>query len=74
MIVHLPEKGGGEDPEDDEGEDLPCDTGHHEIVAHVDHVAPVVGCGCDAATCTLQDEGEEVAEDEDPGVKSRFQP
>lgn len=47
--------------------DLPGDTGHHEIVAEL-LVAGRVRGGCDAAARTLQDEREQVAQDEDPGV------
>ncbi len=55
--------------EDEEGEDLPDDTGHHEIVAHVLHRGAVIGCRCDASAGSLQDEGEEIGEAEDPGVE-----
>ena len=53
--------------EQDQGRDLPCDTGHHEIVAEFLGGVRVSGGG-DATAGALEDEGEEIAEDEDPGV------
>ena len=56
--------------EDEEGEDLPDDTGHHEIVAGgLQGGAGVGGCGS-TTPGSLEDEREEITEDEDPGVES----
>lgn len=52
---------------------MPDDTGHHEVVANVLHGLVVVGSGGDAAAGTLEDEGEKVAQDEDPGVVARLE-
>ena len=59
---------GYKDREHDERGDLPGDTGHHEIVADLLRGFRVC-CRGDAAACALQDEGEQITEDEDPGVE-----
>lgn len=59
---------GDEEAEDDEGEDLPDDTGHHEVVARLLHGGSAVSGGGQASSSALEDEGEEIAKDEDPGV------
>lgn len=60
--------GAHEDAEDQEGDDLPDDAGHHEVVADLLLVVVVRCRGGDASARALEDEGEEVAADEDPGV------
>lgn len=40
----------------------------HQVVADVLHIAAVIGRGGDAAARALQDEREQVAQDEDPGI------
>ena len=47
--------------------DLPDDTGHHQVVAHLFHVFRVGGSG-DATSRTLEDEREEITEAEDPCI------
>ena len=47
---------------------MPDDARHHHVVADVLHGVVAVGRGGEAATGALQDEREDVAEDEDPGV------
>lgn len=64
---------GDEGAEHQEGGDLPGYPGHHEIVADL-LVSVRVGGSCDTATSTLQDEREQVARDEDPGVVFRPYP
>lgn len=61
---------GDQSAEDDERGYLPNNTGHHEIVADLLHVAAAVGSGCDATTRSLKDQGEEIAQNEDPGVQA----
>ena len=39
--------------EDEEGEDLPYDTGHHEVVTDILQRGARVGGGCDASTGSL---------------------
>ena len=55
--------------EDEEGDHLPHDTSHHEVVANILHVRAMIGCSCDASTGSLDDEGEKVGEAEDPSVE-----
>ena len=55
--------------EDEEGDHLPYDTSHHEVVANILHVRAIIGCSCDASTGSLNNEGEKVGEAEDPGVE-----
>ncbi|KAK7995646.1 hypothetical protein PG990_014419 [Apiospora arundinis] len=54
--------------EGDEREDLEGETGDHDVDAHVDLGLVAVARGRDATTSTLQDQGDEVEGDEDPGV------
>lgn len=49
------------------GEDLPHQTGDHDVLA-TDGSGVGSGRGCDASASTLQDECEEIATDEDVGV------
>jgi len=57
-----------QDAEDDEGKDLPDDTGHHEIVAGLLHSGSALGGGGNTSSGSLEDEGEQIAEDKDPRV------
>ena len=59
---------GHQTAEDEEGDDLPDDTGHHEVIAGLLQGRTAVGCGGDATSGTLEDEGQEITENEDPGV------
>jgi len=47
---------------------LPDNTGHHEVVAGLLHGGSVAGGGGNASSGSLEDEGEQVAEDEDPRI------
>lgn len=49
------------------GEDLPHQASDHNVLA-ADGSGVSAGCGCDAPACTLEDECEEIATDEDVGV------
>lgn len=53
-----------EDYEDAEGEDLEGETGYHDVVPGCGAFVGVCCCGGDAATCGLEEEGEEIAGDE----------
>ena len=57
-----------QNPEDQQRGDLPGDTGHHEVVPDI-LVGLGIGCGGDASARALEDEREQIAEDEDPGVE-----
>ena len=59
-----------QDAEGEQRKDLPRDPGHHEVVAEVLGATGVCRSG-DAAAGALQDEGEQIAQDEDPGVVLR---
>lgn len=64
---------GDQGAEHQESGDLPGYASHHQVVAEL--LATVrVGGSCDPATSTLQDEREQVAQDEDPGVVFRPYP
>ena len=60
---------GDHSAEDEEGDHLENDTGHHEIVADFLHVRARIGRRCDASAGSLYDEGEKIGEAEDPGVE-----
>lgn len=52
---------------------MPDDTSHHEVIACVLKRGSIVGSRCDTTSSALEDEGEQVAQDEDPGVPSCLQ-
>ena len=54
--------------ENQERDYLPYDTGDHEIIPRFLSAGAVVCGRCDASANTLEDEGEDIADDEDPGV------
>ena len=56
--------------EENKREDLPSDTGHHDVLANVVHRSGV-GSGSNGATGRLQQESDEVAADEDDRVSCR---
>ena len=66
---------GGVEPheatEDEQGYDLPHNTCDHHIIPRVQQVGVIVGCGGDATSGALKDQGEDIREDEDPGVEPR---
>ena len=53
---------------------MPDDTRNHHVSAHFLGVAAWVGGSGSATASALDDEGEDIAEDEDPGVEAGFQP
>ena len=62
-----------EELEEQEGEDLKGQPRHHDVVARVGASVLVAGDGCHAAANGLEEEGEDVAGDEDAGVRERFE-
>lgn len=63
---------GAEEHEDQEGEDLEGKTGDHDVVARFGVLVGVGGGGGHAAAEGLEDEGEDVAGDEDARVREGF--
>ena len=63
----------GEDPEDEEGDDLPDDTCNHHVVAGGGEAGVVVRGGGDPTARALEDERQDVGEDENPGVEARLE-
>lgn len=54
----------GENHEDEEGEDLKGQPGHHDIVARIGRLSGVRGYRRETTTCRLEEEGPEIAWDE----------
>lgn len=54
--------------EETQADNLPDDTCDHEVRADVLEGGTVVGGSGDATACTLEDEGQDVTADEEPGV------
>ena len=51
---------------------MPYDTRHHEIVTRVLEAGSRIGGRGGTSTGTLQDEGKQIARDEDPGIEAGF--
>lgn len=64
------EEVGSKGGEEEQGDDLPDDTGEHDVGADV-LGGLGFGAGGETAAGALQDKGEDVAADEDPGVPAR---
>ena len=58
--------------EEEQRQDLKRQPGHHDVVARVGALALVAGYGCHAAADRLEEEGDDVAGDEDAWVGEGF--
>lgn len=62
-----------EDAEDEKGENLEAETGHHHIVSGIERrLVAILSTGSDATANALEDKRENVAGDEDIGVPGRW--
>ena len=71
VALQLDEVDSDEHIEGGEGYDLEDDTSQHDIAAHIGDLVGA-GRGSDAAADSLEEEGEDVARDEDVGVQLRL--
>ena len=73
VAPHAESEVAGGDGEHDEGDDLECQTGQHDVLASVQE-GSLLGRRCDTATASLQEQTDEVTGAEDDGIRAGFEP